>query len=303
MNKLWRKLFLPRIWRRIYIERMGEPLIYNVVSLFVLLFGSTRQKIDYDCIPRHPYAYCILAAADHALEHGIKRLTLIEFGVAAGAGLMNMCWIAKQVTKETGVEFDIIGFDSGEGMPPPIDYRDHPEKYLTGDYPVTDKAALLSALPPNARIYYGPIEQTLKQAETGITSIIGFVSVDVDYYHSARESLEILTWQPTRYLPAVPMYFDDVQYPDHNRFCGELLAIDEFNEKHVLRKIAIMNFLPKFRIFKNALWHGQIYYAHIFDHEFRTPAYNKAKRPEIVVLNNPYLSGLKGFVRDDGSRG
>jgi hypothetical protein len=64
-----------------------------------------------------------------------------------------------------------------------------------------------------------------------------------------------------------------------------------------------MNFLPKFRIFKNALWHGQIYYAHIFDHEFRTPAYNKAKRPEIVVLNNPYLSSLKGFVQDDGSRG
>jgi hypothetical protein len=303
MNRIWRKLLLPRVWRRIYIERLGEPIIYNFASLFVLLFGSVRQKIAYDCMPRHPYAFCILTAADHAREYGIKRLTLVEFGVAAGAGLMNMCWIAKQVTKETGIEFDIIGFDSGEGMPPPIDYRDHPEKYLTGDYPVPDRTALLAALPPNANIHYGPIEETLKQAEAEITSTIGFISIDVDYFSSTQQSLGVLTWQAERYLPAVPMYFDDVQYPDHNRYCGELLAIDDFNEKHAQRKIAIMNFLPKFRIFKNALWHGQVFYAHVFDHEFRTLAYNRARRPEAVVLNNPYLARLNQFVKDDSSRG
>lgn len=290
MNKLWKKLLLGRIWKRIYVERLGEPLIYNIASLFVMLFGSTRSKIDYDCVPRHGYAYSIQAAADHAKYYGIKRLTLIEFGVAAGAGLMNMCWIAERITKETGVEFDIVGFDSGEGMPPPRDYRDHPEYYLTGDYPVTDKAALLKALPSNAKIYYGPIEQTLKQAEQEITSAIGFISIDVDYFFSTEQSLEILTWQPERYLPAVPMYFDDVAFLDHNRFCGELLAIDSFNEQRQFRKIAPINFLPKYRIFKNAVWLGQIYYAHILDHEFRTVAYNTAKRPGIAVLTNPYLS-------------
>jgi len=269
---------------------MGEPLIYNIVSLFVLLFGSTRQKINYDCILRNGYAYGILAAADHAKKYGIKRLTLIEFGVAAGAGLMNICWIAERVSKQTGVEFDVIGFDSGEGMPPPRDYRDHPEHYLTGDYPVTDKAGLLAALPANAKIYYGPIECTLKQAEAEIASTIGFISIDVDYFYSTEQSLEILTWKAERYLPAVPMYFDDVAYIDHNRFCGELLAIEDFNQMHQTRKIAPMNFLPKYRVFKNALWLGQVFYAHVLDHEFRTPAYNQARRPEIAVLTNPYLS-------------
>lgn len=289
MNKIWRKLFLPRIWKRIYVERLGEPILYNIASLFILMFGSVRRKIEYDCIPRNCYAYCILAAADQAREHGINRVALIEFGVAAGAGIMNICWIADRVTKETGVQFDIIGFDSGAGLPPPIDYRDHPEKYLTGDYPVPDKDALLAALPSNARIYYGPIAETLKQAEAEIESPIGFIAIDVDYYSSTKDALQVLTWQADRYLPATLMYFDDVQFLEHNPYCGELLAIDDFNRSNELRKISLVNFLSKHRIFKNAIWHGQIFYAHILDHEFRTPSYNEARRQEIAVLSNPYL--------------
>ena len=131
-NKFWRKLSESRIWKRIYVERLGEPLVYNLASLFVMMFGSVRQKIDYDCIPRNAYAYCILAAADHAKSYGIDRVTIMEFGVAAGGGLLNMCWIAERVARETGVKFDIVGFDTGQGMPPPIDYRDHPEKISPG---------------------------------------------------------------------------------------------------------------------------------------------------------------------------
>jgi hypothetical protein len=288
-NRIWRKLAEPRIWKRIYIERLGEPLIYNLASIFVMAFGSTRQKIEYDCIPRNPYAYCILAAADHAKAYGIKRIAIMEFGVAAGGGLLNMCWIAERVTRETGVEIDIVGFDSGEGMPPPRDYRDHPEKYFTGDFPPVDKDKLLAALPSNARIYYGPIEQTLKKAETELKSRIGFISIDVDYYWSTKQALDVLTWSPERYLPSVPMYFDDVYNLDHNDNCGELLAIAEFNKANDLRKISPMNFLSKWRIFKNAVWHGQVYYAHVFDHEFRSLQYVEAHRGEVVVLSNPFL--------------
>ena len=174
-------------------------------------------------------------------------------------------------------------------MPPPRDYRDHPESYLTGDYPVPEKEGLLAALPANAKIYYGPIEETLKQAESEIKSVIGFISVDVDYFSSTKQSLEILKWKSERYLSSVPMYFDDVDWLDHNKFCGELLAIEDFNENNELRKITPMNYLPKYRIFKNAYWHGQIFYAHILDHNFRTLEYNKARRPQIAVLPNPYL--------------
>jgi hypothetical protein len=207
---------------------------------------------------------------------------------------LNMCWIAEQVTRETGVKFDVIGFDTGEGMPPPVDYRDHPEMYFTGDYPPVDKAALIAALPPNAKIFYGPIEQTVKQAESELTSTVGFIAIDVDYYWSSKQALEVLKWKPERYLPSVPMYFDDIYNIDHNRYCGALLAIDEFNIENKLRKITVMNFLSKWRILKNATWHEQLYYAHIFDHEFRSLEYIKAHRSQVRVFDNPYLRNMGG---------
>jgi hypothetical protein len=291
LTGLWKKLLEPRIWRRIYLERLGEPLVYNIAALFVAIFGTTRQKIAYDLILRHSYAYCIQEAADQAANHGVAKLTLLEFGVASGAGLLNLCRIAEKVSLETGVQFDVVGFDSGEGMPPPRDYRDHPEKYFTGDFPATDKAALLAKLPHNARIIYGDIKKGLAEFSRQIAAPIGVICVDVDYYWSARESLDVLLLEAQHYLPRVYMYFDDVQDIDDNKFCGELCAIEEFNADplHPLRRIAPANFLSELRIFKRAIWHKQIYLAHIFDHKHRSIEYIQRHRKNVSVLSNPYL--------------
>ena len=54
---MWKKLLLNRIWKRIYIERLGEPLIYNLVSIFIFIFGNFIKKIEYDLVPRQPYAF------------------------------------------------------------------------------------------------------------------------------------------------------------------------------------------------------------------------------------------------------
>ena len=89
-NKLYKKIFEGRIWKRMYLERLGEPFIYNLISLFVLLFGSCRRKIAYDLVPRQPYACGIDLSCQIAQQYGIKKLVVIEFGVAAGGGLLNM---------------------------------------------------------------------------------------------------------------------------------------------------------------------------------------------------------------------
>lgn len=290
-NRLWKKLREPRIWRRVYVERLGEPLIYNVASLFVALFGSVKRKIEYDLVVRQPYAFSILEAAMLAKIHGIEKLTLMEFGVANGAGLHNMCMIAEMVSKETGVQFAIIGLDSGEGMPPARDYRDQPEEYFSGDFPVADKRKLVASLPPNARILFGDIKQSLKTLADQLEAPIGFIVIDVDYYWSTKESLDVLLFDAEHYLPMVFMYFDDVQGIKDNVFCGELLAIQEFNAdpSHPLRRLGRANFLKELRIFKRAIWHKQIYIGHIFDHSFRSVAYIEAQRNEARVLTNPYL--------------
>jgi hypothetical protein len=74
-----------------------------------------RSKVDFDLIVRPQHAFCLLTAADQAIKYGYKSVTALEFGVANGAGLQNICEVAALVTRATGVEFQIAGFDTGQG--------------------------------------------------------------------------------------------------------------------------------------------------------------------------------------------
>lgn len=283
---LLRRLREPGTIRRILWERLTEPVHLNLLSGFVALLGNLRAKIDFDLVVRQHTAFGLLKAADYAKDLGIDCVTVIEFGVANGAGLLNMCEIGKRVTDLTGVDFDIVGFDTGLGMPPPIDYRDHPEYFSQADYPLENKDLLLNKLPGNARIEFGKLADTVGRFLSVVRAPIGFISVDVDYYYSTVDALTIFDGPSEYYLPMAVMYFDDIRLEGHNRYCGELLAIEEFNNGHDLRKITKFNFLKQSRIFRNANWIDQMFICHIFDHAVRQNAL-KAKRGKI--LTNPYL--------------
>lgn len=288
-NKFLLKLFNFRILIRLYNERLGEPILYNIVSVFIFLFGNFRQKVKYDLVPRESYAYGILSAADLAKSNNINKITIIEFGVAAGGGLLNMCYIADRVTKLTGVEFEIFGFDTGEGMPEPLNYKDHPEKYFTGDFPLVNRDALLKKLPKNAKIIFGNIGGSIKIFKNEIKYPIGFVSVDVDYYYSTVDCLDLFNYPVEYFLPYVITYFDDIYNIDHNPYCGELLAINEFNQKNEFRKISPATLLTNTRIFRRSPWTHQIYLTHIFDHQSRSIQYIKEKKVGNEILENPFI--------------
>ena len=281
-----RRLRESRSMRRIFLERLTEPVHLNLLSGFIALFGNFRAKIDFDLVVRQHTAFGLLKAADYAKDLGISCVTAIEFGVANGGGLLNMCEIGKKITGMTGVSFDIVGFDTGQGMPPPRDYRDHPEYFSQGDYPMENKELLVSKLPENARIEFGAFADTVERFLSVVRNPIGFISVDVDYYFSTVDALTIFEGSSDHYLPMVVMYFDDICLEGHNQYCGELLAIDEFNYCHDQRKITKFNFLKQSRIFRNPNWINQMYLCHIFDHTVRQNAL-KAQRGKI--LTNPYL--------------
>src|SRR5689334_9800632 len=109
-----RRLAKRHAWRRIFYERLTEPLHLNALSVLVGVFGTFRLKVEYDLVLRHYHAFGILKAADHAKAMGLSSVAAIEFGVAAGAGLMNMCLIAQKVAGITGVNVKVIGFDTGK---------------------------------------------------------------------------------------------------------------------------------------------------------------------------------------------
>lgn len=285
---LWKRLFAPGRLRKVMVERLNEPVHLNVAALFVALLGNYRTKVDFDLIIRPQYAYPILLAADIARQYNVNTVTIAEFGVASGAGLLNMCKIAEATTAATGINFEVVGFDTGTGMPPGIDYRDHPERFQPGDFPM-DADKLRRALPPFARLVLGPIAQT---APTFLSALspdkpLGFVSVDVDYYSSAVDVLKIFEGAPDKYLPYVPTYVDDIVLEEVNPWCGELLAIEEFNARHEKRKLAPVRLLRAKRLFKNPLWIDQIYFAHIFDHATRTFAYHS--RTQKTIIPNEFM--------------
>jgi len=283
-----KKLIRPYIWKRIFYERLSEPIHLNLLSLFVMIFGSFRLKVDFDLVLRSQHAYALLKAADDAKKIGKERVSVIEFGVANGAGLFNIQSIAKRITKTTGIYFDIYGFDTGKGMPPPTSYKDHPDLYAEGDFPM-DFEKLQNALDSNTKLVIGPINETMPKflEQDFKSSPIGFISIDVDYYSSSVESLKVLEKESTAYLPRVTIYLDDLQDDSHNTWCGELAAINEFTQNHEYRKIERHTFLRGFRIFKNAKWIDHMFFAHILDHPNRVdPALNKSKTN---ILSNPHI--------------
>lgn len=282
-----KKLRQSYIWKRIFYERLTEPLHLNIISIFVALFGSLRAKISFDLIIRHHHAYALLQAADIAKARGISSVTAIEFGVAAGAGLLNLQSLAKRVTAETGVKFEIFGFDTGEGMPPPQSYKDHPDLYQTGEYQM-DHALLAKKLDENTTLVLGPIGTTVETflKKDFSTSPIGFVSIDVDYYSSTVDVLQVFKTSPVNLLPRVVVYLDDLQDNSHNSRCGEQAAIAEFSAETPLRPIEKHPFFRGYRIFKNARWIDHIYQCHVLDHPWRS---SLEKRRQAITLPNPYL--------------
>jgi hypothetical protein len=280
------KLRHPHIWRRIFMERLTEPLHVNLFSAGVMLCGSLRSRVEHDLIVRPHNAYSILRAADYAREMGLKALSLIELGVASGAGLINMARIAEQVSRVTGISLRVYGFDTGHGMPPPADYRDHPDLYTAGDFAMDER--LRENLPENAELLLGDVAQTIPSflASLSPAAPIGYVVFDLDYYSSTRVALQILTdREPTKYLPITLIYFDDVSRDRHNSWCGELLAINEFNRLHERRKIERQSGLAESRIYRRASWIRQIYYLHTLDH----PARLAPLSAQAQSLQNPYL--------------
>ena len=96
------------------------------------------------------------------------------------------------------------------------------------------------------------------------------VAIDVDYYWSAAEALQIFTGPAEMYLPLVDLYLDDCQVVYHNPSCGELLALSELNEATALRKIHPYTALREKRLLKNASWISKIYALHVLDHPVRS---------------------------------
>lgn len=256
-------------------------------------------------LQRAHYAYGLLRAADIARYFGRKETTVCEFGVATGGGLLNMISLAEQLSVESGVRFRIVGFDTGHGLPEPQGYKDHPEIWSAGDYPMQSDEELARRIRGRAELVLGDVKDTVESflATLDAAAPLGFIAVDVDVYTSTTHALRCLSGRPELYNPAISMYFDDVAHFFANRWCGELAALREFNDGHEFRKIDHDRTQrhgqprptgagddPVFRTANPQKWFQRMYVCHVLDHPARnTP---DSDRPRKVSVGGNFPPGV-----------
>jgi hypothetical protein len=272
-----------------FLGRMGEEPPFRLISKIAIqrLPVSIRTKARWDVATRPQYLAGVLAAADEAIKEGVKEISAFEFGVAGGNGLLALGDIAAAVEAETGVRIAVYGFDAGSGMPELTgDYRDYPDHWQAGDYPMNEEA-LRRKLRKNTTLIIGDIRDTLPDNLPRIREAIGFAAVDVDIYSSTCHVLRMFADPGRRMLRRVYMYCDDVDLPFTHRFAGELLAIDEFNRSNAGVKIDEWRGISKLRPFPEAAWLKRMYIAHDLDAitKVRSQRASKVIRLEDAVGN------------------
>jgi hypothetical protein len=232
--------------------------------------GSVPLRVDYGIWRRPHYAYGIYRAAALAAQYDSPGVSVIEFGVAGGNGLLTMAEHAAEISAHLHIKIDVVGFDSGSGMPNTTDPRDLPYAWQPGSLTM-DEQALRAALGP-ARLELGPVEQTVLNAKFKYP--VGFIAFDLDYYSSTMGAFAIFSRSTDTRLPRVFCYFDDIIHPVGamlTEHVGELAAIATFNASNPSQKIGKLSNLNWTRPFSSA-WHEQMYALHDFAHPFYAKA-------------------------------
>jgi hypothetical protein len=227
-------------------------------------FFPYETRIQFSAIDRPHYGYCVLNAARLAKRLGHDKVSVIEFGVAGGNGLVSLERHATEVEKLLGVQIQIYGFDTGHGLPPPTDYRDLPHHWKEGFFAM-DVDRLRGRL-KRSRLVLGDIADTLPTfVATHDPGPIGAIFMDLDYYSSTRDALEVFDMHRDKLLPRAFIYFDDIIGDDislFSEYTGVLLAINEFNGSHDTQKICKTTYLATSPF--QETWHHQIFIYHDF---------------------------------------
>lgn len=258
----------------LYPQPLRVFLLQRLLRHLPILDYKTR--LDFDLVPRPHYGYCIYHAALQARTLGYPAISVLEFGVGAGHSLLDAEYHKTRIEKSLGIKIETYGFDLGEGLPSPADYRDMPYFWQKGFYKMDVDA--LNRRIKSSKLILGDVGETVKTFfSEHQPAPVGAISFDLDYYSSTKMALQVFEAAQETRLPRVYSYFDDIIGLEHevlHEFGGELLAIQEFNDEHSRIKIAPEHGLAHKRKVP-AQWNDQIYVIHDFEH----PDYNTYTYP------------------------
>jgi len=280
-----------RLVRRIrhwllYIEPIPNEVPFdNTYPWLNLTFLELMS--DELCAKKPTYVWGTIQGAALGKVLNIPRLSVIEFGVAGGVGLISLEHTAQLIEAKINIGIDVYGFDTGCGLPAPNDYWDQPNMWFEGQLPMNRD--ILEQELQNASLRIGLVRETVPQFLKEHPTPVAFVGFDLDLYSSTRDAMVLFSSDYQCLLPRVVCYFDDIMGHSYSDFTGERLAIREFNEAHATRKLSpiygLRYFVPE--TFRQMMYWDCLYIAHFFDH----PLYNK-----LDSLSKAVYTDHKGLV-------
>lgn len=230
-------------------------------------FGSLGTRTWFGISHWPQYAWGVFAAAELANRLGLPGISVLEFGVGAGHGLLGMESVAAEVTRYFDLPITVLGVLTEHGRPAPVDYRDLPHVWTAGERKIDSKEVRQRLT--SAELILGDLASAVPQLMgRGDLHPIGFAAFDLGYYSLAMQALRIFEGQSRLRLPRVYTYFNNILLPESacfNDYIGELCAIREFNEAHDDRKLCPIHLLRHMQPHP-ASWHDQIYVMHDFGH-------------------------------------
>ena len=250
------------------LELLDPYYVRSIATRLIQKFdlGSYEQRLKIGAVARPHYGYCVYNAAILAGKLGYEGISVLEFGVAGGKGLLNLELHAQRIEELSTINIDVYGFDTGEGLPEPVDYRDLPHNYQKSFYKM-DIPRLKSRL-KKAKLILGDVRHTLNGFfEEYNPRPIGAIMFDLDYYSSTAAALAIFDSGERYFLPRVFCYFDDTLGSETalmSDYTGQRLAIREFNQSHERQKLGIAYCLFKNRVIEP--WYRKIWIYHDFEH-------------------------------------
>lgn len=210
---------------------------------------------------RPHYQFLINQAIQDAKRFNLDRITVIEFGVASGGGLLDM----SEIVRRTGFNVDIVGFDTFSGLPKPKDHRDCPWLWREGQFGFDEDSVLrmLSGCNPVPTLIKGNIKKTIKKWTP--PSTIGAIAFDLDFFSSTNDAFNVFNLDHEMILPRVMCYFDDLHTIES---VGVRASIREWNDVHFTKPIE-RSFSKEVNKL-DVLWRWKFYEFHSFNH----PRYN-----------------------------
>jgi hypothetical protein len=225
-------------------------------------FGSYQSRLTMGAVDKPYYAYCLYNGALLAKKLGYNGVSVLEFGVAEGNGLLNLEHHAEKIQNLLSINIDVYGFDTSEGLPEPLDYRDLPHHWKKGFFKMDFQK--LEAKLKKAKLIIGDVKETVDDfLEKYQPYPIGAIMFDLDFYSSTVSALRIFEGDEKYFLPRVFCFFDDIignEVVLFNEYTGERLAINEFNQSHKKKKLSKVYYL------RDQKWNENIRIYHNFAH-------------------------------------